>query len=209
MTMIPASKAGGGPWHLAPFLPALAIYVARAFEQSMSIDRRRLALICALAAVVAIQARQQLLTAIYSSDRDLRQALVRLEIDNFLAAHRRDVVALGSTWAGPRAAVDLGAFQAELPRYGQPLLFVEQSWVWAARGSSSKVEAVINQLMRPCKVRYWLNAPGKPFSAAYYDGRIAEEFLEQYRLIRSSDYLAIWECREPVLASHPLPEIGR
>lgn len=194
LTMIPASKAGGGPWHLAPFLPALAIYGARGFEQSVSIDGRRLALVCVLVAIVALQARQQLVPAIYPRDRELRQA--GAEIDAFLAVHGKDVVALGSTWAGPRAAVDLGAFQAEVPRYQQPLLFVEQNWVWTGRGSTAKIEALINQLIRPCKVRYWLNAPGEPFRAAYYDSRIAREFLERYHLISSSDYLAIWECRE-------------
>ena len=163
----------------------------------------RLILICALLACVAIQAREQLPAAIYLRARNLQQAQVRAEIDGFLGMHRRDLVALGSTWAGPRAPVDLGAFQAELPRYGQPLQFVEQSWIWAARGSPSNVEAVIHKLLRPCKVRYWLNAPGEPFRAAYYDSRIREEFLERYRLVGSSDYLAIWECREPMAAHSP------
>lgn len=188
-----ACNKAAGPWHMAPFLPALALCLAGSLARSPpAVDLRRLALLGALAAAVVLGARLQL-PRLFNSSAWTEQERVRAEIARFLAQHPSDVVAIGSGWSRRRGGVDLGAFQPELPRSGRRLIYMEQSFQY--ENGPANTDILIDRIFSGCRVRYWLNAPGPPFATPIYSPRVRTAFEQRYRLVGSSRDLAVWICR--------------
>lgn len=190
-----ACNGAAGPWHLAPFLPAVTLYLARSLDEQRGVDARHLGLIGALALLVTIEVRQRL-PQTFDLASAASNARLQHRIRAFLAAHPGDEVAIGSgsgRRVGSRASTsDVTFSQAEIPRAGRMLRFMEQSFVLVNSPATAKI--VAQKLFSDCAVRYWITAPGPVFSGRLYDPSLQRVFRARYRLIQSDADMAIWAC---------------
>jgi len=193
LVLIPASLEYAGTWHLAPLLPATALYLGRTFSQAPTLDRRRLTLLPALCGLA--------LVGIYweaTEGRDLihltaLRAPGSVALSNFLAEHPLDSVAIGVSTSNKAWLLSLQNYQTELVTAGHPLLLTRHSWDDMATGAAA--DLVVRRLLADCPVRYFLMRPNEQFMQRPADSRITDRFLQLYALVDSTDQLDVWECR--------------
>ena len=201
-----ACNGAAGPWHLAPFLPAVTLCLARSLDDRGGIAARQLALIGALIALVLIDARQRI-PRLFDRREAAHNAQLQGNIRRFLDAHPDESVAIGSG-SGRRANgrsgdADVAYFQAEIPRAKRRLRFMEQSFVLVS--SPATADIVTRKLFDHCAVTYWITGRGAPFAGRLYDPSLEPAFRARYRMTQADPDMAIWTCADAAMGLADVP----
>jgi 4-amino-4-deoxy-L-arabinose transferase-like glycosyltransferase len=196
VTAIAASKPGGGPFHLLPFVPVIAYLtmIAPADDRSW---RRAAMLACGIAAVsIAIPRQRTFLSTV--AKRDLRPAVADLR--QFMHSHPGRSVAVGYastsylSYARPEVVFHTHDYLLDAPA-------IQEHRLSGLPMPKSTLRAI-----EECRIHYWLiPAGGDPFvvPSAYFpkgpqgvfpnDFRAA--FLSRYSRTSRIALFDVWECR--------------
>jgi hypothetical protein len=195
--IIAGSKPGAGPYHLIPFVPVIALLLARVRVATLVAGQATAVAGFAFVGVVILVATAQ------------QSQLIRTLTERRGISDAQDVASFATAHSG---VVEMGYGQTEAMTFSRPLLvfrnggyFIDQPAVREHQLAGVMLPEASTRQLRECRAEYWLIPKGEqPFSArnAYtavllqplYPNAFLETFLATYKLSGSTSYFDVWQC---------------
>jgi hypothetical protein len=193
-----AAKPGGGPLHLLPFVPVLALALLSA--PSSAFERRWTMLVFVAFGITGllIAVPRQITFIKTVAGRDLGPAVS--DLDHFVDGHRARRIAVGYagtsylSYARPEMVFRTGEYLLDAPA-------VQEHRLSGLALPESTIQAI-----EECRIEFWLIPPGAaPFAvpSAYFPNgphdvfpeEFRATFLSRYERTGSSGQFDVWECR--------------
>jgi hypothetical protein len=202
VVVIAASKPGGGPYHLIPFLPVVAYLVAESVQRWPLHVTGSLTAQAAVAYVLVLIVLGMAQTAQLVTTMLPRRALHEVDdIRRFLASHPGRVeMAYGQTEA-------LSLERPELT-FSNNSYLIDQPAIREYQLQGLALPRQTIDAVRHCRVNYWLVPKGeRPFSGInsyasvfaqpLYPAALQEAFAATHRLAEETEYYDVWKCTGP------------
>jgi hypothetical protein len=199
--VVAGAKPGAGPYHLMPFLPAIAYLVScntsrisPASRMDAAVSRGAIAFVVVAVAVATVQQTQ--LTATMMRKRPVQEIA---DIEAFASTHRGTIaMGYGSTEAASLARPIL-TFRSNTYLIDQPA--VREHQLAGIEVPQSTADAVAS-----CRVDYWLVPKGEaPFSGVngyaavllrpLYPETFRRAFLSTHLRVSETTYYDVWQCQ--------------
>jgi hypothetical protein len=198
---IAGSKPGAGPYHLIPFVPAIAWVVANRIGRGLLSVKRPLAVEAAVALLVVLT----LLGAAQATQLVSTMAPRRARGDV------EDLHTLLAKLPGT-PSVEMGYGHTEAHSLLRPIVtfrtngyFIDQPAVREQQLQGLEVPAATVEAVRGCRVAYWLVPRNEqPFSGVndypavlmrpLYPAKLRDAFAAAYRLVETTQYFDVWRC---------------
>ena len=196
-----ASKPGGGPYHLIPFLPLIAFLTAIQIHRQRFDDVRsdRLLASVAFAGVAVLLALAQQ-TSFISTVRQIDAIGPIADVTRFSNQHTDGVIQMGYS------SDERMTFVRPLVVFRSGMYLLDQPAIQEHQLAGVEIPPATENALRSCSVTYWLiPKTGQPFSAInrypmthgreLFGSDFRRAFLDSYQRSASTEYFDVWTCR--------------
>jgi hypothetical protein len=199
VVVLAAAKPGAGSYHLLPFVPVIAMWIAGVVARGVRPGRvARAGLIAACLAIVAIAAVQQ--ASFLGVMRERRATSEGDDLRAYLAAHPGERIQVGY------GRDDRWTFVRPLAVFATGIYLIDAPAVQEYQRSGLGLPTATIQAIRTCEVDTWLLPRGSPpFEGpnrydpgawpALFPPAFMAAFAETYVRAETTRYFDVWRCR--------------